>query len=83
MSDVGENDIVMDVDGYRLTCVVCGEIVTAGDGFETTVRTFSFGDGPETAFCTGVVFLCEHHIDHDQATWCLAQRIGRIAVEVA
>lgn len=78
-----EDDIVLDTDGYQTTCVICGEVVTAEKGSEPTIRTFSFGFGPDTAFCSGVLFLCEKHADHDQAGWCLAQRIAQLAGEIA
>jgi len=67
-----EDDVVLDTTGYSVICVICG---TKMIGVAPLTRRFSCGDNEDTAYCTGVMFLCEKHRDDDNAIWCLLERM--------
>ncbi len=78
-TQVTEDDIVMDVKGFRVTCVICAESIMPDSGEPPKPRTFSFGMTEDTAFCTGVVFICEKHIDSDGVISALLNRCAFLA----
>ena len=82
VGDASENDVAMEVpQGYRVVCVVCGEPArTEGDDAgKLAVQSFSYGFSEDTAFCTGLAFLCDEHEHYAGTHFALMVRLGSIA----
>ena len=72
-----DNDIQPIPSGYKCRCFVCGEPITP-PGEDTQLAapmTFTFGFGPEEAFCGGIAFTCEEHRELANLTGLLLERL--------
>ena len=72
-----ENDIQPIPPHYKCRCFVCGETTMPPDEDKELAMpmTFSFGFGPDEAFCGGVAFLCEEHRELANLTTLLLERL--------